>query len=412
MKTFLKRIIPKQIFSLYHLFLAWSGAVFYGHPSEDLFIVGVTGTKGKSTTTELINALLETAGYTTALSGTIRFKIADTERPNKYKMSMPGRFFMQKFLSDARRAGCTHAVIEMTSEGAKQFRHKWINLDALVFTNLSPEHIESHGSYEKYRDAKLSIARELQNSSKKETFIVANHDDPEGEKFLSVPATYHIPYTLSHLENYTVNDTGISFRMNGTDFASPLRGEFNLYNILAAATLAEKIGVRDDVIKEALQKFTGVRGRVEYVKEGQDFDVIVDYAHTADSLEQLYKTFPNQKKICVLGSTGGGRDTWKRPEMGRIADEYCDEIILTNEDPYDEDPRKILNEMKQGFKTHTPKIIMDRREAIRTALMSAAERDVVLISGKGTDPYIMGPNGTKQEWDDATVVREELGKMK
>lgn len=153
---------------------------------------------------------------------------------------------------------------------------------------------------------------------------------------------------------------------------------------------------------------------------GQSFPVIVDYAHTPDSLEAVYKTFPAHEKICVLGNTGGGRDTWKRPVMGEIADRYCMEIILTNEDPYDEDPEKILKEIQSGIKNHIPHVILDRRSAIRRAIEMAREFTLrraqgqnvaVLITGKGTDPYIMGPNGTKTSWDDRAVAREELTNM-
>jgi UDP-N-acetylmuramoyl-L-alanyl-D-glutamate--2,6-diaminopimelate ligase len=144
---------------------------------------------------------------------------------------------------------------------------------------------------------------------------------------------------------------------------------------------------------------------------GQNFTVIVDYAHTDDSLRKLYETFPSSRKIGVLGSTGGGRDSWKRPVLGAIADEYCDEIIITNEDPYDEDPMKIIQEVATGVTRHTPTIIIDRREAIHCALTKAHAGDTILITGKGTDPYIMGPNGTKIEWDDARIVREELEKV-
>ncbi|MEN9338187.1 MAG: hypothetical protein RIQ41_501, partial [Candidatus Parcubacteria bacterium] len=154
-----------------------------------------------------------------------------------------------------------------------------------------------------------------------------------------------------------------------------------------------------------------IRGRVERVEEGQDFTVIVDYAHTDDSLRKLYEAFPSSRKIAVLGSTGGGRDGWKRPVLGKIADEYCDEIIVTNEDPYDEDPMKIMSEVASGITAHTPRITLDRREAIAQALSLARTGDTVLISGKGTDPYIMGPHGTKIPWDDTTVAREELKKL-
>jgi len=144
---------------------------------------------------------------------------------------------------------------------------------------------------------------------------------------------------------------------------------------------------------------------------GQDFDVIVDYAHTTDSLEKVYEVFQDSRKICVLGGTGGGRDTWKRPAMGAVANAHCDEIILTDEDPYDEDPQKIVSEIMAGIENSKAKIIMDRREAISHAISLAKTGDAVIITGKGTDPYIMGPNGTKTSWDDATVAREELIKL-
>jgi UDP-N-acetylmuramoyl-L-alanyl-D-glutamate--2,6-diaminopimelate ligase len=153
-----------------------------------------------------------------------------------------------------------------------------------------------------------------------------------------------------------------------------------------------------------------IRGRVERVEAGQDFSVIVDYAHTDDSLRKLYETFPTSRKIAVLGGTGGGRDSWKRPVLGKIADEYCDQIILTDEDPYDEDPMKIINEVARGVQNKEPIIILDRREAIAKAISLARTGDTILITGKGTDPYIMGPNNTKVVWDDATIAREELEK--
>jgi UDP-N-acetylmuramoyl-L-alanyl-D-glutamate--2,6-diaminopimelate ligase len=161
---------------------------------------------------------------------------------------------------------------------------------------------------------------------------------------------------------------------------------------------------------DALRNFSGVRGRAEFVSEGQPFDIVVDYAHTPDSLKNIYETF-YKTRICVLGGTGGGRDAWKRKEMGRIADEYCSDIILTNEDPYDENPRAIVDDIAKGITKNRYEVIMDRREAIHRALSLATAQDVVLITGKGTDPYIMGARGTKIPWDDADVVREELERI-
>jgi UDP-N-acetylmuramoyl-L-alanyl-D-glutamate--2,6-diaminopimelate ligase len=410
------KIIPKRLFKMgqpiYHTLLAYTGAIRYGFPSRKLFIVAVTGTKGKSSVTEIINSILEEAGYKTALSNTIRFKVADKSKANLYKMSMPGRFFMQNFLREAVDAGCTHAVLEITSEGARQYRHKGISLNALVFNNLSPEHIESHGSFEKYRDAKRSIGKALSKSHKHNKIIVANLDDHESAFYLSLKKVEHkIGFALKDAEPFALHENSVEFNFQNTKVTAPLTGLFNVYNALAAATVAQAMGISTDTITSALAKLSPIKGRVERVQAGQGFDVIVDYAHTADSLTKLYQAFPDKRKICVLGNTGGGRDIWKRKEMGKVADDYCDEIILTNEDPYDDDPEKIVLDMKVGMIKKVPEIIMDRREAIAQAIKKADAQSVVLITGKGTDPYIMVANGQKIPWSDRLVAEEEIKKI-
>ena len=185
----IKRIIPsvvlQKIRPLYHYSLSYIGSIVYNHPSKKIVVIAVTGTKGKSTTTELITAILEADGKKVASLSTIQFKIGGSIRPNLFKMTLPGRFFVQKFLREAVDEKCTHAVLEMTSEGARQFRHRFIEMDALVFTNLSPEHIESHGSFEKYKQAKLSIVKQLEISAKQPRYIVANTDDQYGREFLN-----------------------------------------------------------------------------------------------------------------------------------------------------------------------------------------------------------------------------------
>src|SRR3989338_6889567 len=416
----LKKIIPKSVFRFfqpaYHYLLAVLGAALYRMPSKELIVIGVTGTKGKSSVTEIINAIFEADGKRTAVLSTIRFKIGDHSERNLRKMTIPGRFFVHKFLRDAADAGCEIAILEMTSEGAKQFRHKFIDLDALVFTNLSPEHIESHGSYEKYVAAKLLLAKALARSKKRPRVMVANSDDAEGAKFLAMKVEKRIPYSLKDVERYHLNNDSVSIIDDGTTIRAPLVGLFNVYNMLAAIALTSAYGVPQKKIIYALEHLAPIRGRVEKIHspEGaaKKVTAVVDYAHTPDSLEKLYQAFPKEYKVCVLGNTGGGRDTWKRPEMGRIAEQYCNQIILTNEDPYDENHEKILREMRAGMSKDAPvKIILDRREAINTALKNAPENAIVLISGKGTDPYIMGPNNTKQPWDDAMVVREEFAKI-
>jgi UDP-N-acetylmuramoyl-L-alanyl-D-glutamate--2,6-diaminopimelate ligase len=410
MKAHLKRYIPKSLFRTYHFTLALLGAIIYRFPSRNLIVIGVTGTKGKTSTTEILNNILEASGVKTAVLGTLRFKVGEHNERNLRKMTMPGRFFVQKFLRDAINAHCTHAIIEMTSEGAVQFRQRFIDMDALIFTNLAPEHIESHGSYEAYRDAKLMIAATLAHSSKPRRFMVANIDDKEGKRFLETEGVTPIPFSQKDATSINADEKHITFAWKGENITSSLAGLFNAYNILGAATCADALGISIDAITEGVSRTTQIDGRMERILGGQSFPVIVDYAHTPDSLEAVYAAFANYKNICVLGNTGGGRDKWKRPVMGALAEKYCTHIILTNEDPYDENPEAILLEMKDGIKTKDPEIIIDRREAIARAIAIAKEttNPAVLITGKGTDPYIMGPNGEKIPWDDRTVTKEVL----
>lgn len=411
----IKKFIPKRLFDAlapsYHYSLALFGAIIYRFPSKRLTVIAVTGTKGKSSTVEMLNAIFEAAGKKTAVLGTIRFKIGGDSRPNKFKMTVPGRFFIQKFLRQAVNAHCDVAFLELSSEAAKQFRHKFVYLDALVFTNLSPEHIESHGSFEKYRAAKLALTETLRQKYKKRSVIVANTDDKESLAFLNSGAREQYSFNSKDAGLYDIKPDGISLTFRNTRINSPLRGMFNIYNCLGAATCAEAFGISVADIKTGLENLSIIKGRVEFVKVGQDFDVVVDYAHTSGSLTELYKTFDKQKKICVLGNTGGGRDKWKRPEMARVADTFCDEIILTNEDPYDENPHQILEDMLPGFKLHAPTIIMNRREAIAEAIKRAKPKDAVLITGKGTDPFIMIAHNKKIPWSDYDVAKEELEKV-
>ncbi len=415
----LKRFIPKTLLQrlrpLYHFLLAYIGAIWYRHPSRSVTVIAVTGTKGKSTVTEMTAHLLRTHGFTVASLSTIRFMIGAEETKNLFKMTTPGRFFVQRFLRQAVDAGCTHVVLEMTSEGAKQFRHRFIEFDALIFTNLSPEHIESHGSFENYKNAKLRIAGAVWRSKKRPRYLIANTDNEHGADFLNFEVEHKIGYGLSDVSLYTLQKESVTMVIENTTIRVPLVGLFNVYNALAATTLARALGVSLDTIERAFRTLPPVHGRVEQFHSAKDkkaVTAVVDYAHTPDSLKQFYEAFPQVPKVCILGNTGGGRDTWKRPEMGGIAARYCDQVILTNEDPYDENPRKIVDDMAKGIEDKSKlTIIMDRREAIRTALKMAPEGGYVLISGKGTDPYIMGPNNTRQVWSDAEVVKEELAAL-
>ncbi len=411
----LKKVVPEPVVEFfrrpYHLALAFLMALSYGFPARRLVVLGVTGTKGKSTTADMLFAILRAAGYKTALLSTIRFAINDDSEPNLHKMTLPGRGFAQEFMRRALSKGCTHFVIELTSESVLQYRTSFLALDGLIVTNIQREHIERHGSFAHYVAAKRAIVDKLVRSGKRARVLVANEDVPETKAFLSAPVPRAIGFSEHELSGLHTDDAHAAFAYGGVRFSVPAAGAFNALNALAAVKLAEAFGVPPAVSARALAEMPAVRGRVERIEAGQDFIAVVDYAHTPDSLAALYGAFPNRRKICVLGNTGGGRDAWKRPEMGRIADEACEKVILTNEDPYDEDPRTIMDAMARGMK-RAPDVIMDRREAIRAALRAARPGDAVLVSGKGTDPFIMGPKGSKTPWSDAQVVREELERIR
>jgi len=412
---FAKKFIPKKLFSalqpLYHYSLAGIGALWYGFPSHKLYVVGITGTKGKTSATELAVTILEEAGFKVALANTNHLQIAGKSEPNVTKRSMLGRTQLQGFLRRAVDADCTHAVIEMTSEGAKQFRHAFIDLDALIFTNLSPEHIESHGSYENYVEAKVSLARALERGNARAHSIIANRDDAEAYRFFSVDVGIKIPYGIDDARPFTATNDGSDIVWCGEHIHLKLPGEFNIVNVLGAATFAASIGIPTSIIKSALEKFALVPGRMERIDAGQNFTVIVDYAHTADSLDRAYSVYAGTKKICILGGTGGGRDTAKRKVMGAIADKHCEHIILTTEDPYDELPETIAADVAEGIQNKPYECILDRREAIRRAFQMAEKGSVVFLTGKGAETHIMGPNGTLIPWSDGVVAREELAKL-
>lgn len=407
----LKKIIPEPVVVLfrpvYHGALAFFMAAVYGFPARKLTVIGVTGTKGKSTVAEMLFTTLRAAGYKTALASTIRFAIGENSKPNLFKMTLQGRGFIQEFMKKALKAGCTHLVVEITSESTLQFRHWFLDLDGLIVTNIQREHIERHGSFKGYVAAKRTIVRALEKSSKKKRVLVANEDIPETKEFLRAKVSRAIGFSADELHNLKTNDDGVSFDYQNTHFTFPIPGVFNAENALATIKLSEAFGVPLETIADALSNLTLIPGRVERIDVGQNFITVVDYAHTPDSLKALYDAFSTHRKICVLGNTGGGRDVWKRPLMGKIAEEYCDEVILTNEDPYDEDPCTIIDDMTKGMKI-SPHIVMDRRKAIQKAFSLAKSGDAVLITGKGTDPYIMEAHGKKVPWSDAAIARAEL----
>jgi len=413
MKKLIKKFIPNFLLSWYHCLLAFFGAVFYRFPSKKLIVIGVTGTKGKSTVVNLTGKILEEAGFKIGWISSATIKIGEKEWLNPYHMTMPGRFLIQKFLREMVKKRCRYAIIEVTSEGILQHRHRFIDFQVAVFTNLTPEHIEAHGSFEKYREAKGRLFK----TTKK--IHVINIDDENAKYFLNFPAQEKYLYQfkdgkgkikIKDQNSRNLKEIGVSnLQLN-------LLGEFNIYNALAAISVGLSQRINLEICKKALEKIKVIPGRLEIIDMGQNFTIIVDLAHTPDSFEKVFrlvKSLPYKKIISVFGSAGGGRDKWKRPVLGEIAARYSDQIILTNEDPYDEDPIEILNQIEKGTEGFQKSVIkiLDRREAIGKALSLAKDKDVVLILGKGTEQTMV--IGLKKiPWDDRIIVREELTKLK
>lgn len=420
--------------NVYHLAWAYLSARYYGFPSRKLVVIGVTGTNGKSTVVWLLARILEHAGYRVAASSSIEFQLAEKRWTNTFKMTMPGRGYLQRFLRDAVRAACTHAILEVTSEGVRQHRHRFIDFAVSVFLNLSPEHIERHGSYAKYRKAKRDFFRRgktlvlntgfaeapffLQGVGKKRLVAfragaqAADVSLPQGsEEFFAeniVATPEGIAFTLRLRSGQAVHDIHI---------AVPISGQFNVENVLAAMAAASAAGVPVEAAIAALQRINGVPGRFERIPNERGIVIIVDYAHTPTALQSVYESVKAEAPTltCVLGAAGGGRDAWKRAELGKLASQYCEKIFVADEDPYNEDPNKIRDMVMDGaraasYGAHITELA-DRREAIRKAILATSSGSAVVITGKGSEPWMMLAKGEKLAWDDRQVVREELQKL-
>ncbi|MBI3963715.1 MAG: UDP-N-acetylmuramoyl-L-alanyl-D-glutamate--2,6-diaminopimelate ligase [Candidatus Kerfeldbacteria bacterium] len=429
LKSSIRALLPPSLLRAYHRTLAALAAWWYGYPSRRLTVIGVTGTNGKSTVVSLIARVLEATGHRGGATSTVLFQIGSRTWLNDRKMTMLGRFALQAFLRRMVRAGCTHAVIETSSEGIVQSRHRGIDYDVAVFTNLTPEHIESHGSYDAYRDAKLELFRHVRRSRKRNPVAVVNLDDAEAGRFLAAGPSRRVGFSTGHptaplqgIETFFAREirltpSGSTFTVEGVPFRLQLLGRFNVENALAAIAVCAAEGIDLERIAAALADVAGVPGRLEFIDTGQQYRVIVDYAPEPVSLTKSYEVLaalPHRRIIHVLGSTGGGRDRARRPVLGRIAAEHADTVIVTNEDPYDDDPQEIIDQVAAGaagagkVSGETLHTFADRRDAIRFALRQAGEGDIVFITGKGSEQAMAVARGKKVPWDDRKVVRELL----
>ena len=396
-----------------------------------MVVIGVTGTKGKTSTANFIWSALSIGGKKTGIITTANIRIAEREAVNAYHMTMPGRFTIQKLLRDMVQAGCTYCVVETTSEGIKQHRHIGIEYDIAVFTNLTPEHLPSHGgSFEAYKKAKgalfasLNRPRKVLGGKRIDKVIIANADSEHAPYYLGFPADRKITFGIGPGADYTAegirsSDRGVEFQVKDSSYALAIPGTFNVVNALPAIVVSHLAGIDDASIARGLASLSVIPGRMERIEEGQDFTVFVDYAHEGQSMRNVLETARGMSKgkvIVLLGAEGGGRDTQKRGVMGRLTAALADYVVVSDVDPYDDDPREITEDIARAteeagkIRGENLFVIEDRRAGINKALSLARDGDVVLLTGKGAEQSMV-VGGVHFPWDDRIVVREELKKI-
>jgi UDP-N-acetylmuramoyl-L-alanyl-D-glutamate--2,6-diaminopimelate ligase len=431
MKNKIKKIIPYKIFDIYYYSSAILSALVYSFPSKKMIVIGVTGTKGKTSTINFIWSCLTAGGYKTGIISTANIRIGEKESMNKYHMTMPGRFVIQSLMSDMAKQGCRFCIIETTSEGIKQHRNIGISYDILVFTNLFPEHLPSHdNSFEKYKQTKGIIFKDLISSFRKivagnevKKVIITNSDSDHAEYYSSFKSDEKISFSINKnsdykAENISNTKTGVKFDVNGEEYETKILGKFNIYNALPAIAISKLFNIDKTSIRKGLKHLELIPGRMEIINEGQDFTVVVDYAHEKESMTNLLQTAvsirkPGSKIIVLLGAEGGGRDKAKRPLMGEISAKLADYVIVANVDPYEDDPKEIIEDIavvaEKFGKTRNKDLftIEDRKTAIEKAFELAKTDDIVLITGKGAEQSMI-IDGKSIPWDDRKVVRSIL----
>lgn len=435
LKSTVKKCMPVFLLSARHFLKAYMAAMFYGFPGRKMIIIGVCGTRGKTTTANFIWSILTVAGYKAGLIGTANIRVGERETMNFYHMTMPGPFILQKLLKEMKDSGCQAVVMEVPSEGVEQWRHRGINFDVAVMTALYPEYLETHGwSYERCKQMHLKIFDRLNKQKRKiiagikiPKVIVLNNDNKEKDLFSKCQADKAITYALKSpadlkADILETSEKGVKFSAEGGEYELKIPGEFNVYNALAAIAVAKSLGISGEFIKKGLASISSIPGRMERIEAGQKFSVIVDYAHDAVSIEVLLKAAQkikksaNSKIIILLGAEGGGRDKTKRPVMGELAAKMADYLVISNVDPYDDDPVAIMEDIavsaeKSGkIRNKNLFVIEDRREGIKKAVELAGEGDVILLTGKGAEQSMIVGN-RKIFWDDRKIAREILDKM-
>jgi len=403
------------------------GSRFYGDPSARLSMIGVTGTNGKTTTTYLCKALLEGIGRHVGLIGTVAYQIGAETMPASH--TTPGALELQGLLMKMTQAQLDSVVMEVSSHALAMDRTAGCEYDAAVFTNLTQDHLDYHRTMEEYFQAKLRLFTGLGIGKKTGQRAIVNMDDPRGAQIRNACRVPVWGFAVKGQADIKAEKVRLS--MNGSTFSaatpsgtftveSRLVGEHNVYNLLGAIGVALHVGATCDQVREAVERVTNVPGRFERVSAGQDFTVVVDYAHTEDALVRLLTAAQALRthRIITLFGCGGDRDRGKRPKMGRAAVEYSDVVVLTSDNPRTEDPIAILQEVEVGVREALQRrshveyhLVPDRRDAIGMAMRLARSGDIVLIAGKGHEDYqIIGTK--KVHFDDREVAREAIQQLR
>lgn len=391
-------------------------SLFYGEPSKSLKLIGITGTNGKTTTTTLLHKLYMELGFKSGLISTVVNKIGDTEIPSTH--TTPNPVALNQLLADMVKAGCTHCFMEVSSHAVAQHRIAGLHFEGAAFTNITHDHLDYHGTFKAYIEAKKGFFDNLTS----EAFALTNLDDKNGMVMLQNTKAKKYTYALKSPADFKAKVmenqfSGLVLNMDGTELWSRLIGDFNAYNLLTVFGISQLLGQDKIEVLTVLSKLESVEGRFEYIRSNGGVIAIVDYAHTPDALENVLKTIHNirtkNETVFTIVGCGGDRDKAKRPVMAKIACEMSDKVILTTDNPRTEDPQVILDEMMAGVEgQHFKKTltILDRQQAIKTACSMAEKGDIILIAGKGHEKY-QEVNGVRHDFDDLKIVTELFNKL-
>jgi len=396
--------------------LAFMAANYFGNPSSNLKLVGITGTNGKTTIASLLYQLFKKAGFKVGLLSTVKILVDTIEY--KATHTTPDSITINHYLKEMTEAGVEYCFMEVSSHGIHQKRTEALHFAGGIFTNLSHDHLDYHPTFAEYRDVKKSFFDNLPKTA----FALSNIDDKNGAVMLQNTAAKKLTYALKSYADYKAQIlenqlSGLLLKINGNEVWVKLIGTFNAYNLLAIYGTAIELGLENLEVLRLLSDLESVSGRFQFIVSNSNITAIVDYAHTPDALENVLKTIndirtKNEQLITVVGC-GGNRDKAKRPIMANIATELSDKTILTSDNPRNEIPEEIINEMEQGVAAQNYKkslSITDRKQAIKTACQLAQPNDIILIAGKGHETY-QEINGVRHHFDDMETVTELLEKL-